>query len=68
MELGNFIAGPFAGQLLGDYGAQVIKVESPDGGDSMPHSRVHFEADATLITHIARNKQALARDPGPHPG
>ena len=28
LELGNFIAGPFAGQLLGDYGADVIKVEA----------------------------------------
>ena len=35
LELGNFIAGPFAGQLLGDYGADVIKVEAPDGGDPM---------------------------------
>ncbi len=28
LELGNFIAGPFAGQLFGDYGAEVIKVEA----------------------------------------
>ncbi len=37
LELGNFIAGPFAGQLFGDYGAEVIKVEAPDGGDPMRH-------------------------------
>ena len=30
VELGSFIAGPFAGQLLGDYGADVIKVEPPE--------------------------------------
>ncbi len=35
LELGSFIAGPFAGQLLGDYGAEVIKIEDPDGGDPM---------------------------------
>jgi crotonobetainyl-CoA:carnitine CoA-transferase CaiB-like acyl-CoA transferase len=33
LELGSFIAGPFSGQLLGDYGADVIKVEPPDEGD-----------------------------------
>ena len=35
LELGSFIAGPFAGQLLGDYGAEVIKVEPPGEGDPM---------------------------------
>src|SRR5580658_11240087 len=35
LELGSFIAGPFAGQLLGDYGAEVIKVETPGEGDPM---------------------------------
>ena len=35
LELGSFIAGPFAGQLLGDYGAEVIKIEPPAGGDPM---------------------------------
>ena len=35
LELGSFIAGPFAGQLLGDYGAEVIKIEPPKVGDPM---------------------------------
>ncbi|MGC2780928.1 MAG: CoA transferase [Bradyrhizobium sp.] len=33
IELGNFISGPYAGQLLAELGAEVIKVERPDGGD-----------------------------------
>jgi crotonobetainyl-CoA:carnitine CoA-transferase CaiB-like acyl-CoA transferase len=33
VELASFIAGPYAGQLLADLGAEVIKVEAPDGGD-----------------------------------
>ncbi|HRE02450.1 MAG TPA: CoA transferase, partial [Ilumatobacteraceae bacterium] len=35
LEMGSFIAGPFAGQLLGDYGADVIKIEPPGDGDPM---------------------------------
>jgi len=35
LELGSLIAGPFAGRLLGDWGADVLKVESPDNPDPM---------------------------------
>jgi formyl-CoA transferase len=35
LELGTLIAGPFTGRLLGDFGAEVIKVEAPSGGDPM---------------------------------
>lgn len=33
LELGNFISGPYAGQLLAEMGAEVVKIEKPDGGD-----------------------------------
>src|ERR1700712_3094262 len=35
LELGSFIAGPFAGQLLADYGADVVKIEPVGSGDPM---------------------------------
>lgn len=33
IELGTLIAGPFASRICGEFGADVIKIESPDGGD-----------------------------------
>ena len=33
LELGSLIAGPFMGRLMADFGAEVIKVEPPKGGD-----------------------------------
>lgn len=35
LELGSLIAGPFAGRLFADFGARVIKVEPPVGGDPL---------------------------------
>ncbi|WP_172411643.1 CoA transferase, partial [Arthrobacter globiformis] len=35
LELGSFIAAPFAGRLFGDFGAEVIKIEKPGGGDEL---------------------------------
>ena len=62
LELGNFIAGPFAGQLFGDYGAEVIKIESPDGGDPMRRWGVTVEGDSLWWPTIARNKQSVVAD------
>ena len=33
VELGTSVAGPFAGQVLADLGAEVVKIENPQGGD-----------------------------------
>jgi len=62
LELGNFIAGPFAGQLLGDFGADVIKVEAPDGGDPMRHWGVTRDGDSLWWPAIARNKRSIVLD------
>jgi formyl-CoA transferase/succinyl-CoA--D-citramalate CoA-transferase len=62
LELGNFIAGPFAGQLLGDYGADVIKVESPGDGDPMRRWGVTRDGDSLWWPSIARNKRSIVLD------
>lgn len=62
LELGNFIAGPFAGQLLGDYGADVIKVESPGDGDPMRHWGVTRDGDSLWWPTIGRNKRSITLD------
>jgi crotonobetainyl-CoA:carnitine CoA-transferase CaiB-like acyl-CoA transferase len=62
LELGNFIAGPFAGQLFGDYGAEVIKIEAPDGGDPMRHWGVTVDDESLWWPIIARNKHSVVAD------
>jgi crotonobetainyl-CoA:carnitine CoA-transferase CaiB-like acyl-CoA transferase len=60
LELGSFIAGPFAGQLLGDYGAEIIKVEPPGSGDAMRTWGVSREGTSLWWPAIARNKKSVA--------
>ena len=62
LELGSFIAGPFAGQLLGDYGADVIKIESPDEGDPMRRWGVTRDGDSLWWPTIGRNKRSVVLD------
>jgi formyl-CoA transferase/succinyl-CoA--D-citramalate CoA-transferase len=62
LELGSFIAGPFAGQLLGDYGAEVIKIETPGEGDAMRTWGVTKDGDSLWWPAIARNKRSVALD------
>ncbi|MGN6722883.1 MAG: CaiB/BaiF CoA transferase family protein [Marmoricola sp.] len=61
LELGNFIAGPFAGQLLGDYGAEILKIEPPNG-DSMRNWGVTRDGGSLWWPTIARNKKSLSVD------
>jgi crotonobetainyl-CoA:carnitine CoA-transferase CaiB-like acyl-CoA transferase len=62
LELGNFIAGPFAGQLLGDYGAEVIKIEEPGDGDPIRRWGVTVDGGSLWWPIIARNKASVAAD------
>jgi formyl-CoA transferase/succinyl-CoA--D-citramalate CoA-transferase len=62
LELGSFIAGPFAGQLLGDLGAEIVKVEPPGVGDPMRRWGVCVDGRSLWWPAIARNKQSVALD------
>ncbi|MEM1147919.1 MAG: CoA transferase [Pseudomonadota bacterium] len=60
IELGQLIAGPFCGQLLGDFGAEVIKVEAPDRPDPARHwGAVKVNEESVFWAIIARNKKSL---------
>jgi formyl-CoA transferase/succinyl-CoA--D-citramalate CoA-transferase len=62
LELGAFIAGPFAGQLLGDLGAEVVKIEPPGVGDIMRRYGHRVGGRNLWWPAIARNKRSVAID------
>ena len=60
LELGQLIAGPFCGQLLGDFGAEVIKIEAPDRPDpARDWGAVKVNDESVFWAIIARNKKSL---------
>src|SRR5688572_6884342 len=62
LELGQLIAGPFAGFMLGGFGADVIKVEPPGSGDPMRGWRMRHEGTSLWWYSIARNKKSVTLD------
>ena len=59
IELGTLIAGPFASRVCAEFGAEVIKVESPDGGDPLRKWRKLYEGTSLWWFVQARNKQSI---------
>ncbi|NOK58943.1 MAG: CoA transferase [Chloroflexi bacterium AL-W] len=63
LALGAFLADPFCGQLLADFGAEVIKVEPPGKGDPMREWGRHRVPGRTLWWPIlSRNKTSITLD------
>ena len=59
LDLTRYLAGPFASMLLADYGADVVKVESPKGREFRPPGAVR---DSYFFLSSNRNKRSLALD------
>src|SRR5271166_5336952 len=76
LDLARVLAGPYAAMLLGDLGAEVIKVERPGTGDDTRHwgppfvpaaSEQHRGAESTYFLSVNRAKRSVAidlKDPG----
>lgn len=62
LELGNYIAAPTAGRLLGDFGAEVIKIERPVTGDELRNWRLNGGDTSMLFRTINRNKKSVVLD------
>ena len=62
LDLSRILAGPYAAQLLGDLGADVIKVEHPHGDDTRRWGPPEFEGGAAYFLTCNRNKRSVALD------
>lgn len=62
LELGQLIAGPFAGKTLGDFGADVIKVEPPETGDPLRQWRLLHDGTSVWWQVQSRNKRSVVLD------
>jgi crotonobetainyl-CoA:carnitine CoA-transferase CaiB-like acyl-CoA transferase len=66
IELGHSVAAPFAGQILGDLGAEVIKIEKPEGDDARKWGPPFVDGAAASFQALNRNKRSVKsqlRDP-----
>ena len=59
IEIGTLIAGPFCARMLAEFGAEVIKIETPDGGDQLRQWRKMYEGTSLWWYVQARNKQSV---------
>ncbi|MFO1191060.1 MAG: CoA transferase [Rhodoferax sp.] len=62
VELGHSVAGPFAGQILSDLGARVLKVEKPQGDDARHWGPPFVDGASATFQALNRNKASVALD------
>jgi formyl-CoA transferase len=59
LELGTLIAGPFCARMLAEFGAEVIKIEAPEGGDQLRQWRKMYQGTSLWWYTQARNKKSV---------
>lgn len=62
LEVGTMVAGPVAATLLADFGAEVIKLEQPDGGDPIRESGPMWQGESLWWNVEGRNKRSVTLD------
>jgi len=62
IEMGQLIAGPFAGKTLGEFGADVVKIEPPGAGDPLRNWRLIKNGTSVWWQVQSRNKRSVAID------
>ena len=63
LDFGRYIAGPFCGTLLGDMGAEVIRIEKVDGSEDRFLSPITESGDGAMFMQLARNKRGMTLNP-----
>src|SRR6478736_6184429 len=64
LDLTRILAGPLCGMMLGDMGADVIKIEPPNGDDTRTWGPPFIEGEATYFLGLNRNKRSLVLNMG----
>jgi crotonobetainyl-CoA:carnitine CoA-transferase CaiB-like acyl-CoA transferase len=63
LDFGRYVAGPYCAALLADFGADVIRIERPGGGEDRRIAPVVPEGEGALYFQMNRNKRSLTLDP-----
>ncbi|WP_428681786.1 CaiB/BaiF CoA transferase family protein [Sphingopyxis sp.] len=64
LDFGRYIAGPYCAALLGDYGADVIRIEAPGGNDDRYTVPVADDGSGAMFMQMNRGKRCLTLKPG----
>src|SRR5579863_7770449 len=63
LDFGRYIAGPYCATLLGEFGADVIRIEKRSGGEDRFQAPLTPEQDGGLFLQMNRNKRGMTLDP-----
>jgi len=68
LDISRILGGPYCGQILGDHGADVLKVEPPQGDDTRTWGPPFKDGVASYYRGLNRNKRTMSLDLGSEPG